>query len=1108
VPQQTTDPGEMRRGAPPLPIFGVDELVAGRYRIARFLGQGAVGEVYAARDLELGAEVALKVLKPTPTAEGSAIERFKREILLARRVSHANVCRIFDLGVHLLERPSGEREPVLFLTMELLDGRTLVRRVEEEGPLSEAEAGTILRQLADGLSAAHRAGVVHRDFKSSNILLVAGEHGARAVITDFGLARERDLPSGAAGLTATGGVLGTPAYMAPEQVEGRRATPRTDLYALGIVLYEMVTGALPFEGESPLSVAVRRLHEDPIPIESRRPDLSPRFRAVVRRCLERAPEERFGDALEVARALEGDAPLLSPRRRRRRVAAALVALFALAGGWGVWRTVEAGRAGSARGPDAARPERPSVAVLGLRNATGRPESAWLQPALAEMLTSELAAGETLRAVPGETVARTVADLALAPADALAPPTLARLGRALGAEWVLLGAYTALGPAGGGRMRLDLRLQRTDGGLDHPLTEEGSEEALFDLVARAGRALRRALGAGEAPATAQAPVRAAMPGTAEAVRLYSQGLAKLRAYEPLAARELLEQAVAADPEAPLAWSALARAWADLGYSDRARDAARTAWEKSRRLARSDALLVEARFRLASAEWEAAIEDFRALWRFYPDDLEHGLNLVAALLEAARAAEALAALDELRARGGPAADDPRIDLFEARAAEGLSDFRRQAAAAARAAEKAAAAGSRSLLTRARYEQGVAARKLGDVAASRAALLEARRVAAEVGDRAGVALALQALANLERAQGELDEAAALLAEARTIFQALGNRQREARAELSQGLVVSEQGDLAGAERLYESALAKLREVGDRRAAAAALANLGTMRYEQGDNAGALERHEEALAEFRALGDESRQVVALQNLAPIRLERGEIEGARAAAQEGLTIARRIGDRAGEGYALKMLGDVEAERGDVEAAARRFEEAAAVFRAAGQEPWLRLTELSAALLERARGRGAAAEAELARLAAEFARAGANSDHDESALQRLRVLVDLGRSAEAGGAESMSLLSRAETSDSRRLRHLARLARGELALARGDGAAARRAFEADRAEAEAGGLVLQALEARAGLARALAAAGDPGAGRLASEVAAEARRLGCGRLLAALAAEKGTTPGV
>jgi serine/threonine protein kinase len=315
---ETTAESAQPSGGPPSgPLFHAEELVAGRYRVRRFLGQGAVGEVYAVHDLQLGADVALKALKPGAPSTSPSIERFKREILLARRVSHPNVCRIFDLGVHLLERPGVATEPVLFLTMELLDGRTLVRRIEEGGPYAEAEAVPVIRQLAEGLAAAHRAGVVHRDFKSSNVVLVPGPAGERAVITDFGLAREQDVPSGS-GLTATGGVLGTPAYMAPEQVEGRRATPRSDLYAFGVVIYEMMSGELPFEGESPLSVAVQRLQHDPIPLESRRSGLSHRMRAIVRRLLERDADDRFAEALEVSRALEGEVPAASPRRRRRR----------------------------------------------------------------------------------------------------------------------------------------------------------------------------------------------------------------------------------------------------------------------------------------------------------------------------------------------------------------------------------------------------------------------------------------------------------------------------------------------------------------------------------------------------------------------------------------------------------------------------------------------------------------------------------------------------------------------------------------------------------------------------------------------------------------------
>jgi len=1072
------------------PLFGIDDLVGGRYRVTRYLGQGASGEVYAARDLELESEVALKALRPRGFAGETSIERFKREILLARRVSHPNVCRIFDLGVHLVEAEKGDRQAVLFLTMELLDGPTLVRRIEERGPYSEADALPVVRQLAAALAAAHEAGVVHRDFKSSNILLVDGPEGERAVVTDFGLARDQKLPSGQSGLTGTGGVLGTPAYMAPEQVEGRRASARTDLYAFGIVIYEMLTGRLPFEGDSPLSVAVKRLHEAPTPIESFRGDLSPRWRAVVRRCLERAPEDRFGDSRELVRALEGEAPALAPRRRRRRLLAALAVVAALATGWTVWR-LASGVAEPAAG--SVTIDRSSVAVLGLRNATGREDSAWLSSALAEMLSTELGASDAVRAVPGETVARARTDLGLAPADSLGEETLARLRRAVGADWVLLGSYTALGSTPESRLRLDLRLQETGGARDLPLSIEGSEGELFDLVSRAGEALRAALGARLREPGAEALARALLPSSSQAMRFYAEGLEKLRASEPLAARELLEGAVAEDPEAALAWSALARAWADLGYSERARDAARTAFERSARLPRADALLVEARYRLTEGQHERAIEDFRALWRFAPDDLEAGLHLVDALLEAGRGAEALATLEELRALDGPERDDPRVDLAEARAADGLSDFRRALEAASRAAGKAESAGSRTLLARARYEAGIAQRKLGEPEASRLALLDARRLFAESGDRAGVALALMSLANLERAQGRLEEAATLYAEARATFAALGNRQREARAEFSQGLIASSLGDLSGALELYESALAKLREVADRRGAAVALANIGTIHYELGELDASLERQLEALAELRALGDESRVAVALQNVAQIRQDRGELDAARAALDEELEIARRTGDAAVEGYALKGLGDLAAERGELAEAESRLAEAKSRFEAAGLETWKLLTELSEAVLARAAGRLEESERELARLAEAFGRGGMANDRDEAAVQRVRTLVALGRvdDAEKLGRD---LLPAASRSDSRRSRHLASLARAELALARGELREARAVLRSDLEESRAAGLAVHQLEIRALLARVAELAGEPGAERERAQVAADARRLGCARI--------------
>src|SRR4029453_5041676 len=205
--------------------------------------------------------------RPHIARDERVLERFRREILLARRVTHPNVCRIFDVSQHRPEDDGGGGDGVVtFLTMEMLEGETLSARLRRSGalPLSEAEA--IAEQMAGALSAAHRAGVVHRDVKCGNVILVPGDNGhTRAVITDFGLAREEVAePQPSEDLShATGAMVGTAAYMSPEQVVGGRITAAADIYAFGIVLYEMVTGVKPFAGATPLATALLRLRERP-----------------------------------------------------------------------------------------------------------------------------------------------------------------------------------------------------------------------------------------------------------------------------------------------------------------------------------------------------------------------------------------------------------------------------------------------------------------------------------------------------------------------------------------------------------------------------------------------------------------------------------------------------------------------------------------------------------------------------------------------------------------------------------------------------------------------------------------------------------------------------
>jgi tRNA A-37 threonylcarbamoyl transferase component Bud32 len=275
--------------------FTVGSQVAGRYRIDRFVARGGMGEVYEAHDLVLNDRVALKTIRAGAGSE-RAVERFRREVQLARRVTHPSVCRIFDVGVH---------EGVSFLSMEFLPGQTLTERLDRLGRLGGDEAKALARQIAFGLQAAHELGIVHRDLKCQNVMLVPAPRGERVVITDFGLARlavaaeEEASPDASTGA----GLVGSPAYMAPEQVAGGAITPATDVYALGVVLYEMVTGKLPFVADTPLATATLRLKASAPSPALLVPDLEPGLVDVIVRCLAREPALRFGDAAAVAAAL-------------------------------------------------------------------------------------------------------------------------------------------------------------------------------------------------------------------------------------------------------------------------------------------------------------------------------------------------------------------------------------------------------------------------------------------------------------------------------------------------------------------------------------------------------------------------------------------------------------------------------------------------------------------------------------------------------------------------------------------------------------------------------------------------------------------------------------
>ncbi len=1093
-------PRGAERPAPPLLI--AEDVIACRFRVLRLLGRGGTGEVYEAEDLVLRSPLALKVLRPD-AATDQGRERFRREVLLARRVTHPNVCRVFDLYEHTVRDEADGDVTLRFLTMELLHGETLAALVARREALPTAEALPLVRQMAAALAAAHRADVVHRDFKSANVMLVASDGAERVVVTDFGLARALEIDDGSSSRSAP--LVGTWAYMSPEQVEGRAVGAAADIYAFGVVLYEMVTGRRPFRADTALATALQRMHEPPPPPSRYVPDLDPRWEAVILRCLARDPEERFERVEDVVSALsasttDATAPAARRRRRSRHAGLVLVASAAVAVMMGPAlsraRRATGARGGAGEPTLVARPpgRRPAVALLGFNNLSGRRDTVWLSTALAEMLGTELALGGRLRAIPGENVSRMKLELAIGDADSLAGDTLRRVRANVGADLVVLGSYLDLGGEPGGRIRLEVRVQdAASGETTAAFTEEGRESDLSDLVSRLGVRLRDRLGAGGEPV---APIltRSALPASVDALRLYAEGLAALRNLDAQAAARILQHAVDLEPGSPLVRAALAEAWTALGSDRRARQEAEKAYELSTSLSQEERRWVEGRYREAAQDWGHAVAAYSDLWKAYPDNIEYGLHLAAAQTSKGSPRDALATLAALRRMPGPAAEDPRIDLTESEADHTLADFERARQVAVAAAAKGTQQTARLLLARARLQEARALERLGDSRQATARFAEAQRLFAATGDNASVSWTNLYLGLLRFSEGEPEQARLLYTRALDGFDALGHRKGRAATLTHLAMVHWKQGRLAQARTMAEEALAAFRELDDKASIARVSNNLALLSQNVGDLERARGLYDEALSIARQIGDKRTVGITLGNVADVTAERGDLRGAEKLYEEALAVEESIGLKMNVGMTLSHAADLRLQMGDVDRARAGHQRALDLRTKLGQK--LMMAESRLALGRVALESGHAREAErLARAALDEFRREAMADDEALGAALLASAL----AAEGRGREARAEAGRAREVGQRSLNQLIRLTVA-VASARvdstagGEGAAARgrRDLESALAEARRSGRRGVEMEARLALAEGLLRSGGPAGRATAAALEKDARALGYG----------------
>lgn len=1053
------------------------------YRIEEKIGAGGMGVVYRAHDEQLDRDVAVKILRAGSLTDETRRKRFRTEALSLARLNHPNIATVHEFG---------SQDGLDFLVTEYIAGMTLDAKLAG-GALPAEEVFRLGLQLAQGLAAAHQQGVVHRDLKPGNLRLTTD---GRLKILDFGLAQFMPQAS-EQGLTVTltqsQEITGTLPYMAPEQLRGEAADTRSDVWSAGAVLHEMATGRRPFvETNSPLLINAI-LNQSPELASRINPAVPPVLDEVIRKALAKDATQRYQTAGELAVGLalpSASGPVFSarPRRGGYYAASALVVVVLVAAIGGYFLMHQKRQTASSL-PTAV--SRRSVAVLGFKNLSGNPEKSWLSTALAEMMTTELGQGDQLRTIPGESVAQMRASLAIPDADSYSPQTLNRIRQNLGSDDVVVGSFL---PLGNGVLRLDLRMQDAIAGETLiSVSEKGSESEIDTLVSKAGAELRAKLGVAALSEEQSALVRTSLPSNPEAARLYAEGLQKLRVFDALAARDLLEKAVALDPSHAPTYSALAQAWSTLGYDDQAKQHAKRALELSSefsgKFSREERLLIEGRSHEILADQPAAIESYRALWQFFPDRVDYGLFLIRAQVNAGRGNDAAATLAELRKLTVSEADSARIDLAEANVSESQSDFKREQVLAEQATNRGRAVGANLLVAEALQLEASSYERMGQSDKAIARVAEARDLYSSAGYRQGAARTMLMTADVLFDQGDFEGARKKVEEALPVFQEIGAQKSIRAAHERIGNILYQQGKYQEAGKYYDLALRFDRTVHDPTGLASDYGNIANTLDGLGDLVGALKMQQQALAAFNEIGDRRGSSATLNNLGNLSVEMGNLDAAKKFYDQALAMAQEITYRGGQPYPMSGMADVLLARGDLPGARKQYEQALAVCEEIKDDDFAAQIQTALASVALFEGRFSDGESLARQTVAQFDKTNAAASGAWAHAVLARNLLGEGKLKDAQSAAGQALaLSRQAAGQTPRFE--AAFADSRVKAKSGNASEARRELESTLAATRKFGYRLYELQTRLALAEIEQGKTAPSARAALSALEADAKAAG------------------
>ncbi len=843
------------------PLLEVGTVLADRYEILAVLGEGGMGAVYKAHDRELDRVVALKTIRPEMAASADMLARFKQEVLLASQITHPNVIRLYDLG---------ESAGLKFITMEFVEGDDLRSLLYDQGKFGPAEALEIVRQVCLALECAHGKGVIHRDLKPQNVMR---DRQGRVVVMDFGLARSQALD----GMTQTGALIGTMEYMSPEQALGKPVDHRSDIFAVGLIFYELLSGKQPFQADSALASLLKRSQERALPVSDVDVAVPRQLSNVVGRCLERDPEKRYQSVTELLADLElhtGAKPgpaVLRVRLPRPKtwVIVTVCALILAAGAMLMLRS----RLWPARAHAVAAPEI-SLAILPLRNASGDASLDWLGSSVADMLGTDIGQSAQLRTIASARVEQILQDLRIGTANSIDDSTARRVANFSNADVIVWGQYVRLGS----QLRLDLTIRDLKHDRNVPIkATAANENELGSVVDKLAQEIRSNLALSrDVVEHLQASAFKPSTGSVEALREYDDGVGKLRLGKNLEAQNALANAVKADPKFALAFSKLAQAYANLGYGDKAEQASRSAVELSDALPLAEKYEITAEHARVIKDYPKAVEAYNKLAEVWPQDTDVQFAL-ARLYEDTHAFDKAHDYYEKLLVRDPKNVDALVSMGRLNNLRGdfqgaLDYLNRAVALAIQLNNDERKAAALSYLGEAYFHLN----QLADALRNCQESLDIRRAQ---GDQGGVADALNRIALVQQA---LEQPAQAL-------------------------------------KSYQEALRVRRQIGDKHGTANTLGNLGNFYDVQGQYDQAIDFTKQALQLERDLGDSVNVGQSLNNIGWVYLEKGDYENATTYLQQALDLREKLKDPGAIAETLDNLGNASAKMGQYDAAVNYF---------------------------------------------------------------------------------------------------------------------------------------------------------------------------------------------